>query len=163
MILSMLVLAAAFARFVMVSHPMALFFISLVKGLAGAFYNTIAKAMMGDLTPEDKRFRVFSPRCRLAFFRDRRHPAGHGARSDVGHALPVSPGKYRRGHRLVWRHDERKWVYGALSANSFDAFCGTVLAFSRIAVGAVLMAVGEVGFVLSGNWSWFVVAMICLH
>lgn len=62
MILSMLVMAAAFAAFISVSHPVALLVISLVKGLAGSFYGTVSKAMMGDLTPEDKRFRVFSNR-----------------------------------------------------------------------------------------------------
>lgn len=62
MILSMMVMAAAFAAFVVVSHPLALLFVSLVKGLAGSFYGTVSKAMMGDLTPADQRFRVFSNR-----------------------------------------------------------------------------------------------------
>ena len=62
LLLSMLAMAVSFIAFVMASHPAALFAISLVKGLAGAFYGTISKAMMGDYTPEEKRFRVFSNR-----------------------------------------------------------------------------------------------------
>ncbi|MFD2372118.1 MDR family MFS transporter [Brevibacillus sp. GCM10020057] len=60
--LSMLVMGACFVIFVLVSHPLALLAISLVKGLAGSVFGTVSKAMMGDLTPEEKRFRVFSNR-----------------------------------------------------------------------------------------------------
>jgi len=62
MILSMLAMAFSFMVFVMVSDPFALLLISLLKGLASSFYGTVSKALMGDLTPEEKRFRVFSNR-----------------------------------------------------------------------------------------------------
>lgn len=62
LILSMLLMAVAFAGFVVVTHPLSLLLISVLKGLAGSFYGTVSKAMMGDLTPEEQRFRVFSNR-----------------------------------------------------------------------------------------------------
>lgn len=235
MILSMLVLAAAFAGFVMVSHPMGLFFISLVKGLAGAFYNTIAKAMMGDLTPEDKRFRVFSNRylannlggaigpllgaylgiagsgtafvltavsyvllmfvlawaCRKYGVGDGETAQQEGDKPRLGQMWQVMSRDAALlsfvigGILLVTVHGQMSVtlsqylqeniaegvaLFGVMmSVNGFTVlflqipltrFVERYSLFSRIAVGAVLMAVGEVGFALSGNWSWFVVAMI---
>ncbi|MFY0543601.1 MDR family MFS transporter [Brevibacillus sp. H7] len=62
MILSLLGLAIACIGFVSTANPAALLIISVLRGLAGSFFGTISKALMGDLTPEEKRFRVFSNR-----------------------------------------------------------------------------------------------------
>ncbi len=62
MILSLLVLALTYVGFVATANPMLLLFISVFRGLAGSFFNTISKALMGDLTPEQLRFRVFANR-----------------------------------------------------------------------------------------------------
>jgi MFS family permease len=62
MILSLLVLALSYLGFVSTDNPAMLLVISILRGLANSFFGTIAKAMMGDLTPEEKRFRVFANR-----------------------------------------------------------------------------------------------------
>jgi MFS family permease len=62
MLLSMLLLALAYAGFVVSSDPLILLANSVLRGLAASFYGTISKALMGDLTAPEKRFRVFSNR-----------------------------------------------------------------------------------------------------
>ncbi|QQE73673.1 MFS transporter [Brevibacillus composti] len=62
MLLSMLLMAASFAGFTVTNDPLLLLVGSILRGLAASFYATISKALMGDLTPEDKRFRVFANR-----------------------------------------------------------------------------------------------------
>ncbi|GED54944.1 MDR family MFS transporter [Brevibacillus borstelensis] len=62
MLLSMLLMAVAFAGFVVTNDPFILLLNSILRGLASAFFGTVSKALMGDLTPEDKRFRVFANR-----------------------------------------------------------------------------------------------------
>ncbi len=62
MIFSLLVLALSFAGFVYSSQPVFLLCLSMLRGIANGFFNTISKALMGDLTPEDQRFRMFSHR-----------------------------------------------------------------------------------------------------
>lgn len=62
MLISLLAFAVVFLGFVYFTHPAALFLLSILRGLAASFFNTISKALMGDLTPADKRFRVFSNR-----------------------------------------------------------------------------------------------------
>ncbi|TGV01717.1 MFS transporter, partial [Mesorhizobium sp. M00.F.Ca.ET.186.01.1.1] len=62
MIFSMVLMAAAFVGFVFFGNPLVLLLISLLMGLSASFYVTVSKAMMGDLTEEGKRFRVFSNR-----------------------------------------------------------------------------------------------------
>lgn len=62
MLLSLLILALVFAGFVYTSNPYLLLGLSVLRGLAGAFFTTISKALMGDLTPEQLRFRMFANR-----------------------------------------------------------------------------------------------------
>ncbi|UFJ42013.1 MFS transporter [Brevibacillus humidisoli] len=62
MILSLLVLFIVFGGFVYARSTIMLLLLSIVRGLAASFFATISKALMGDLTPEEKRFRVFSNR-----------------------------------------------------------------------------------------------------
>ncbi|WP_134687517.1 MFS transporter [Brevibacillus migulae] len=62
MIVSLLVLAICFAGFVWTTHPALLFLLSIGKGISSAFFATISKTLMGDLTPEDKRYRMFANR-----------------------------------------------------------------------------------------------------
>ncbi|USG64577.1 MFS transporter [Brevibacillus ruminantium] len=62
MLLSMLLMAVAYAGFVVTSDPLMLLLNSILRGLAGTFFGTVSKALMGDLTPEEKRFRVFANR-----------------------------------------------------------------------------------------------------
>lgn len=234
MILSMLVMAVSFAAFVSASHPLALLLISVVKGLAGSFYSTVSKAMMGDLTPEDKRFRVFSNRYLAVNLGVTIGPvlgafigiAGSGlafwltAISYVLFALALAAACHKYGvNDNVANVDEEKpgfgqmWkvlsrdaallsfvaggimlvtVHGQMSVTlsqylqeNIDqgvALFGVMMSvngmtvlflqvpmtrlveryslFSRIAGGALLMAVGEVGFAISSSWSWFVAAMV---
>ncbi len=62
MLLSLFALSISFLGFVYTTDPASLLASSLLRGLAGAFFGTISKALMGDLTPENKRFRMFSNR-----------------------------------------------------------------------------------------------------
>jgi MFS family permease len=62
MILSLLVLALSHLGFVSTVNPALLLVASILRGLAGSFFGTIAKALMGDLTSEENRFRVFANR-----------------------------------------------------------------------------------------------------
>jgi MFS family permease len=62
MLLSMLLMALVYAGFVVSSDPLFLLANSVLRGLAASFYGTISKALMGDLTAPEKRFRVFSNR-----------------------------------------------------------------------------------------------------
>ncbi|GED03344.1 MFS transporter [Bacillus atrophaeus] len=62
MIISLLVLAIVFIGFVYIESPLFLLFLSILRGVSTSFFNTISKALIGDLTPEDQRFRVFSTR-----------------------------------------------------------------------------------------------------
>jgi MFS family permease len=62
MLLSMLAMGATYACFVFTTNPLLLLVVSLLRGVSGAFFATISKALMGDLTPEEKRFRVFANR-----------------------------------------------------------------------------------------------------
>lgn len=62
MLLSLGLLALSFVGFVYTSNPLLLTGLSIVRGLAGAFFSTISKALMGDLTEENLRFRMFANR-----------------------------------------------------------------------------------------------------
>ncbi|MGC5325567.1 MDR family MFS transporter [Brevibacillus sp. SYSU BS000544] len=62
MVLSLLTLALVFFGLVLTTNPILLTILSIFRGLAGSFFGTISKALMGDLTPEDKRFRMFANR-----------------------------------------------------------------------------------------------------
>jgi len=62
MLASLLLLGIAFFGFVLVEHPLLLLLFSVLKGVGAAFFGTISKALMGDLTPEELRFRMFANR-----------------------------------------------------------------------------------------------------
>lgn len=62
LVLSLLTLSLVFFGFVFTTNPLLLLLLSIFRGLAGSFFGTISKALMGDLTPEDKRFRMFANR-----------------------------------------------------------------------------------------------------
>jgi MFS family permease len=62
MILSLMVLSLVFFGFVIAANPLILLLLSIFRGLAASFFTTISKALMGDVTPEEKRFRMFSNR-----------------------------------------------------------------------------------------------------
>ncbi|GED68467.1 MFS transporter [Brevibacillus reuszeri] len=237
MILSMLMMAVAFSCFVIFSHPIALLVISLLLGLAASFYGTVSKVMMGDLTPEDKRFRVFSNRYLAINLGVAIGPvlgaflgiAGSGtafmltAISYVCFAavLAFACKKYgivdkpeQRGTgntekpslSNMWQVLSRDvvlliFVFGGILLVTVHGQMSVTLSqylreniaegvplfgvmmsvngltvlllqipltrlverfslFSRIAGGAVLMAVGEVGFAFSASWTWFIIAMI---
>lgn len=236
MIFSMVLMAAAFVGFVFFGNPLVLLLISLLMGLSASFYGTVSKAMMGDLTEEGKRFRVFSNRYLAINLGVAIGPmlgaflgiAGSGiafmltAFSTLCFAavLWVVCQKYRvsdgaaggqattekaslqqiwsilkkdvallsfvvGGILLVTVHGQMSVtlsqylrenitegvaLFGVLmSANGFTVLLLQVpltrlverySLFSRIAAGAALMAVGELGFAFSATWSWFVAAMI---
>lgn len=235
MLLSMLMMAVAFACFVVFSHPLALLMISLLLGLAASFYGTVSKAMMGDLTPEDKRFRVFSNRylainigvaigpmlgaflgiagsgtaffltaisyvcfaillavaCKRYAITDTAAVAGETEKPSLGRMWQVLKRDVvllsfvTGGILLVTVHGQMSVTLSQyLRENIADgvALFGVMMSangmtvlllqlpvtrlveryslFSRIAGGAVLMAVGEVGFAFSTSWSWLIAAMI---
>lgn len=238
MILSMLAMAVSFMAFVLVSHPIALLLVSLLKGLAGSFFSTVSKAMMGDLTPEDKRFRVFSNRYMAINLGVTIGPvvgaflgiAGSGLTfwltgfSYVVFAIALSvacrrygvgdeetaqssvEAEEKPGLKQMWQVLSRDTallafvigsillvtVHGQMSVTLSQylrsdiaegvALFGVMMSvngltvlllqipmtrfveryslFSRIVVGALLMAAGEVGFAFSAGWAGFVTAMI---
>ncbi|MGF9797535.1 MDR family MFS transporter [Brevibacillus agri] len=235
MLLSMLLMAAAFAGFVFLAHPLFLLLISLLLGLAASFYGTVSKAMMGDLTAEEKRSRVFSNRylainlgvavgpmlgaflgisgsgiafmltaCSTVLFAavlgiacQKYQVSAHAAAGQSAEkaSLPQIWNVLKRdvallafvvgGILLVTVHGQMSVtlsqylrenmaegvaLFGVMmSANGITVLLLQVpltrlverySLFSRIAGGAALMAVGELGFAFSATWSWFVAAMI---
>ncbi|NGQ94156.1 MFS transporter [Brevibacillus sp. SYP-B805] len=62
MIGSLLLLAATYAGLVLTIDPLLLLFLNIGKGLGASFFATISKALMGDVTPQEKRYRVFANR-----------------------------------------------------------------------------------------------------
>lgn len=234
MFFSLLAMAGSIIGFVTVTQPIGLLLISMAMGLAASIFATVSKALMGDLTPEHKRFRMFSNRylannlgfaigpmlgafwgisgsdlafvltaaslvtfaiillvaCRRCGVTD----AGGGVETErtslgeIWHVLrkdvvlltfvfsgillvtvygqfSVTLSQYLRGNFA-----DGVALFGVLmSVNGF-----TVLAlqipitrlveryslFSRVAIGAVLMALGEIGFAFSPGWTAFIVAMI---
>ncbi|MFD2442473.1 MDR family MFS transporter [Bacillus sp. CGMCC 1.16607] len=62
MLLSLIVLGFVFIGFVFTSQPLFLFLLNILRGLFSSFFLTISKALMADVTPKEKRFRVFSNR-----------------------------------------------------------------------------------------------------
>lgn len=235
MLLSMLLMAGAYAGFVFLAHPLFLLLVSLLLGLAASFYGTVSKAMMGDLTAEEKRFRVFSNRylavnlgvavgpmlgaflgisgsgiaflltaCSTLLFAivlalacKKYQVSEHAAAGQNGEkaSLPQIWNVLKQdvallafvvgGILLVTVHGQMSVtlsqylreniaegvaLFGVMmSANGFTVLLLQVpltrlverySLFSRIAGGAVLMAVGELGFAFSATWGWFVAAMI---
>ncbi|MGX5587802.1 MDR family MFS transporter [Bacillus thuringiensis] len=66
MIFSLIGLSIAFLGFISTFNPVLLVLFSIIRGLSNAFFGTISKALMADLTPDDKRYRMFANRY-LAF------------------------------------------------------------------------------------------------
>jgi MFS family permease len=62
MLLSLVVLGAVFLGFIYTGSPFFLLGLNILRGLFSSFFLTISKALMADLTPKEKRFRVFSNR-----------------------------------------------------------------------------------------------------
>ncbi|RXT07973.1 MFS transporter [Ammoniphilus sp. CFH 90114] len=62
MFLSLVILTLSFIGFVFATHTLILLGLSLTRGISASFFNTISKALMGDLTLEEKRLRMFSYR-----------------------------------------------------------------------------------------------------
>lgn len=62
MVVSLLVSAFVFVGFVLTANPLLLLLLSILKGLSTSFFGIVSKALMADLTAEEKRFRVFSNR-----------------------------------------------------------------------------------------------------
>lgn len=238
MVLSMLVMACSFVVFVLVSDPLALLLVSIVKGLASSFYGTVSKALMGDLTPVEKRFRVFSNRYMAvnigaaigpvlgAFFgiagsgvafwltslsyllfafvlhaACRKYGVGDGGTNEGADQTVEKPSLSQMGQVLFRDAALLSFVIGGillvtvhgqmsvtlsqyLSDNIAEgvALFGVMMSvngltvvllqipltrlveryslFSRIVTGALLMAIGEIGFATSAGWSWFVAAMV---
>lgn len=61
-LLSLLILGGVFLGFIYTGNPFALFLLTILRGIFSSFFLTISKALMGDLTSKEKRFRVFSNR-----------------------------------------------------------------------------------------------------
>lgn len=55
-------LAVVFVLLILVTNPFLLFLLSMIRGLATSFFSAVSKALMGDITPQDKRFKLFSTR-----------------------------------------------------------------------------------------------------
>lgn len=66
MIFSLIGLSIAFLGFITTFNPVLLVLFSIIRGLSNAFFGTISKALMADLTPDEKRYRMFANRY-LAF------------------------------------------------------------------------------------------------
>lgn len=235
MILSMVMMAAAFVGFVATVKPLYLLLNSILLGLASAFYNTISKALTGDLTPEDKRFRVFANRYLainlgfsvgpmlgaflgiagstytfwltsgtyllfagiIGYFCHKyqvggapEHTEGKPKLSETFHVLSrdVVLFMFVIGSVLVMsvfsqifiilpQYINSNFVDGVALYSVLLTTNGlTVLAlqipltrlaerfslFRRIIAGVVLVAVGEVGFAFSFDWSWFIFSMVIL-
>ncbi|KMZ42423.1 MULTISPECIES: MFS transporter [Bacillales] len=235
MFFSLLAMACSMIGFISVAHPISLLVISMVMGLAASIFATVSKALMGDLTPEHKRFRVFSNRylasnlgfaigpmlgaflgisgsnlafiltavslmsfavilvvaCRKCGVTDNRGENGEVERASLGEIWQV----LRRdvvlltfvtgGILLVTVYGQMSVTLSQYLRENFSegvALFGTLMSvngftvlllqipvtrlveryslFARIAGGAVLMAIGEVGFAFSSNWAWFMTAMI---
>jgi MFS family permease len=61
-LVSLLVMGFVFLGFLYLSNPVFLFLLNIFRGLFASFFTTISKALMADLTPKERRFRVFSNR-----------------------------------------------------------------------------------------------------
>ncbi|GAA4719337.1 MDR family MFS transporter [Brevibacillus fulvus] len=62
MILALSALGFVFVALTEVVNPVGLLLLSILQGLGSSFFGTISKALMGDLTPQHKRYRLFSTR-----------------------------------------------------------------------------------------------------
>jgi len=62
MLLSLIGLSIAFVGFISTTNFMGLLFFSILRGVAQAFFGTVSKALMADLTPDHKRYKMFANR-----------------------------------------------------------------------------------------------------
>jgi MFS family permease len=62
LLLALLVLGAVFLVFAVTRNMLLLLLANVLRGLFSSFFLTISRALMADLTPKDKRFKVFSDR-----------------------------------------------------------------------------------------------------
>jgi MFS family permease len=62
MLLSLIGLSIAFFGFITTTNIIGLMFFSILRGLAQAFFGTVSKALMADLTPDSKRYKMFANR-----------------------------------------------------------------------------------------------------
>ncbi|MBS4174456.1 MFS transporter [Bacillus sp. FJAT-49736] len=62
MLFSLLILGAVFSGFLLTSNSVLLCLLNILRGLFSSFFVTISKALLADLTPKEKRFRLFSNR-----------------------------------------------------------------------------------------------------
>ncbi|MGV3487314.1 MAG: MFS transporter [Tuberibacillus sp.] len=61
-LISLLVLGTVFIGFLVTQESILLLALNIFRGLFSAFFLTVSKALMGDLTPKEMRFRAFSNR-----------------------------------------------------------------------------------------------------
>ncbi|WP_107924017.1 MDR family MFS transporter [Lysinibacillus parviboronicapiens] len=62
MILSLIGLSIAFIGFISTTNIIFLLIFSIIRGIAQAFFGTVSKALMADLTPDNKRYKMFANR-----------------------------------------------------------------------------------------------------
>jgi len=62
LLLSLIGLSIAFFGFITTTNILGLMFFSILRGLAQAFFGTVSKALMADLIPDSKRYKMFANR-----------------------------------------------------------------------------------------------------
>lgn len=62
LLVSLMMLGLVFLGFLFVKSSLILLLLNVLRGLFSSFFVTISKALMADLTPKEKRFRMFSNR-----------------------------------------------------------------------------------------------------
>jgi MFS family permease len=62
LLISLLAMCIVFIGFLLIKSPVLLMLVNIGRGLFSSFFATISKALIADLTPKEKRFRVFSNR-----------------------------------------------------------------------------------------------------
>ncbi|MHC0038309.1 MDR family MFS transporter [Pseudoneobacillus sp. C159] len=62
LLISLLVMSIVFIGFLFIKTPILLMLINIIRGLFSSFFTTVSKALIADLTPKERRFRVFSNR-----------------------------------------------------------------------------------------------------
>jgi MFS family permease len=62
LLISLFVMGFIFIGFLSINIPVLLLVLNIFRGLFASFFTTISKALLADLTPKDRRFRVFSNR-----------------------------------------------------------------------------------------------------
>jgi MFS family permease len=62
LLISLFVMGFIFLGFLFINHPVLLLLLNILRGLYSSFFTTISKALLADLTPKDRRFKIFSNR-----------------------------------------------------------------------------------------------------